>query len=91
MFIRTARTGSNQKLNIGVISPYAAQVIAIKKKLSDKYRCTYGFSVKVKTVGGFQGGEEDVMIVSTVRSNPTGEIGVLSNAKRTMVTLTRAR
>ncbi|CAI0438004.1 unnamed protein product [Linum tenue] len=84
--------GSNEKkLSIGVISPYTAQVIAIKKKLGDRYERTDGFSVKVKSVDGFQGGEEDIIIISTVRSNESGAIGFLSNAQRANVALTRAR
>ncbi|KAI9168793.1 hypothetical protein LWI28_002013 [Acer negundo] len=59
--------GSNRKLSIGVVSPYAAQVLAIKDRLGDKYESSDGFSVKVKSVDGFQGGEEDIIIISTVR------------------------
>lgn len=40
---------------------------------------------------GFQGGEEDIIIISTVRSNRDGIIGFLSNSQRTNVALTRAR
>ncbi|CAN0880600.1 TPR and ankyrin repeat-containing protein 1 [Linum grandiflorum] len=86
-------SGSNRKLSIGVISPYSAQAIAIRKKLGEKYESTStdGFSVKVKSVDGFQGGEEDVIIISTVRCNKSGAIGFLSDAQRTNVALTRAR
>uniref|UniRef100_F6HG17 UvrD-like helicase ATP-binding domain-containing protein n=1 Tax=Vitis vinifera TaxID=29760 RepID=F6HG17_VITVI len=84
-------SGSNQKLSIGVISPYAAQVVAIQDKLGQKYEKLGNFSVKVKTVDGFQGGEEDIIIICTVRSNTGGSIGFLSNPQRTNVALTRAR
>ncbi|KAG2708641.1 hypothetical protein I3760_05G201900 [Carya illinoinensis] len=89
-----AWVGSRQKLSIGVISPYAAQVAAIKDKLDKlgrKYVNTDGFAVKVKSVDGFQGGEEDIIIISTVRSNRSASIGFLSNHQRTNVALTRAR
>ncbi|CAI0438007.1 unnamed protein product [Linum tenue] len=82
---------NEKKLSIGVISPYTAQVIAIKKKLGDEYEREDGFSVKVKSVDGFQGGEEDIIIIPTVRSNESGSIGFLSNAQRTNVAITRAR
>ncbi|XP_042981759.1 uncharacterized protein LOC122311308 isoform X6 [Carya illinoinensis] len=86
-----AWVGSRQKLNIGVISPYAAQVAAIKDKLGRKYVNIDGFTVNVKSVDGFQGGEEDIIIISTVRSNRYASIGFLSNHQRTNVALTRAR
>ncbi|XP_030461792.1 uncharacterized protein LOC115681845 [Syzygium oleosum] len=83
--------GSEEDLTVGVISPYAAQVAAVQFKLGKKYENTKGFMVKVKSVDGFQGGEEDIVIISTVRSNSRGTIGFLSNTKRTNVALTRAR
>ncbi|XP_055800621.1 uncharacterized protein LOC129870064 isoform X2 [Solanum dulcamara] len=86
-----AWSSSKKKLSIGVISPYAAQVLAIKGKLGQKYDTHDGFEVKVKSVDGFQGGEEDIIIISTVRSNSAGSIGFLSSLQRTNVALTRAR
>ncbi|OMO72637.1 hypothetical protein COLO4_27520 [Corchorus olitorius] len=83
--------GSGEKLSVGIISPYAAQVVAIQDKLGGKYENIDGFGVKVKTVDGFQGGEEDIIIISTVRSNCSGAIGFISNPQRTNVALTRAR
>lgn len=74
-----------------MISPYSSQVAAICEKIGKRYERNDGFSVKVRTVDGFQGGEEDVIIVSTVRSNAGGFIGLVSDPNRTNVTLTRAR
>ncbi|KAK6146300.1 hypothetical protein DH2020_020169 [Rehmannia glutinosa] len=70
-----AWNGSNENLSIGLISPYAAQVAAIRDKLQQKYENLKGFTVKVKSVDGFQGGEEDIIIISTVRSQNGGSIG----------------
>jgi senataxin len=72
------------------VSPYNAQVRAIQEKLGKTYSNTR-FSVKVKSVDGFQGAEEDVIIISTVRSNGAGSVGFLSNLQRTNVALTRAK
>ncbi|KAI6690181.1 hypothetical protein NL676_027009 [Syzygium grande] len=82
---------SEEDLSVGVISPYGAQVAAIQHEIGKSYENIKGFTVKVRTVDGFQGGEEDVIIVSTVRSNPHGSIGFVSDTKRTNVTITRAR
>ncbi|RAL46417.1 hypothetical protein DM860_004696 [Cuscuta australis] len=84
---------SKQRVRIGCISPYKAQVFAIQQKLGKKYSADVDshFSVNVRSVDGFQGGEEDVIIISTVRSNGSGSVGFLSNFQRTNVALTRAR
>ncbi|KAI4312709.1 hypothetical protein MLD38_037509 [Melastoma candidum] len=82
---------SGRQISIGVISPYSAQVALICEKIRKKYDNNSRFSVKVRTVDGFQGGEEDVIIVSTVRSNAGGFIGFLQDPNRANVTLTRAR
>ncbi|CAN6572652.1 unnamed protein product [Malus baccata var. baccata] len=83
---------TKEKVSIGVISPYKAQVHAIQESVK-KYskNCDPQFSVSVRSVDGFQGGEEDVIIISTVRCNVKGSIGFLSNRQRANVALTRAR
>ncbi|GKC85300.1 UvrD-like helicase, ATP-binding domain, P-loop containing nucleoside triphosphate hydrolase [Tanacetum coccineum] len=82
---------SKQTLTIGVISPYAVQVVSIQEKLAHKYDKLDGFLVRVKSVDGFQGAEEDIVILSTVRSNSNGSVGLISSPQRTNVALTRAR
>nr|XP_034604797.1 probable helicase MAGATAMA 3 [Setaria viridis] len=88
LFKETVSTGS--KLSVGVVSPYNAQVRAIQEKVEKAYSRSDGFLVKVKSVDGFQGAEEDIIIISTVRSNGAGSVGFLSNLQRTNVALTRA-
>ncbi|KAK9106432.1 hypothetical protein Syun_022443 [Stephania yunnanensis] len=82
---------SKEKVSVGVISPYKAQVFALEKEIGEKYDKNNYFSIRVRSVDGFQGGEDDVIILSTVRSNGNGSVGFLSNRQRTNVALTRAR
>ncbi|KAF8651806.1 hypothetical protein HU200_063328 [Digitaria exilis] len=84
-------TKTGQRISIGVISPYSSQVSAIKDKLGKKYDTCDGFQVRVKSVDGFQGEEDDIIILSTVRSNRRGVVGFLSDNQRTNVAITRAR
>lgn len=59
--------------------------------LGRRYENLDNFGVQVKSVDGFQGGEEDVIIISTVRSNTSGNVGFISSCERTNVALTRGR
>ena len=47
--------------------------------------------LEIGTVDGFQGREKEVVVVSCVRSNPSGEIGFLAESRRMNVAITRAR
>ncbi|CAJ2652924.1 unnamed protein product [Trifolium pratense] len=87
VFMRTKK-----KVSIGIISPYNAQVYEIQKKIKQYTQVSNSdFSVSVRSVDGFQGGEEDIIIISTVRSNQSGNVGFLSNRQRANVAMTRAR
>ncbi|XP_033514673.1 uncharacterized protein [Nicotiana tomentosiformis] len=84
---------SGEKISIGIISPYNAQIAAIKENLGTKYSTDdeSDFLVDVRSVDGFQGGEKDLIIISAVRSNANRSIGFLSKSQRVNVALTRAR
>ncbi|WOL05361.1 TPR and ankyrin repeat-containing protein 1-like [Canna indica] len=82
---------SSQSLSIGIISPYSSQVNAINNRLGNKYTSCHDFDVRVKSIDGFQGEENDVIILSTVRANNKGNIGFLIDHQRANVALTRAR
>jgi superfamily I DNA and/or RNA helicase len=82
---------TRSSVRVGVVSPYKGQVRAIQEKLGRAFEMHEGFSVKVRSVDGFQGAEEDVIIFSAVRSNRTGKIGFLADLNRTNVALTRAK
>ncbi len=79
-------------ISVGIISPYKEQIELLKEKLSGFDYSAYPVSeLAVKTIDGFQGEERDVIYISLVRSNPTSEIGFLSDIRRMNVALTRAK
>ncbi|CAI8586619.1 unnamed protein product [Vicia faba] len=82
---------SKEHLSIGVVSPYAAQVVAIQNKLGQKYDKHEGFNVKVKTIDGFHDVEQDIIILSTVITDCSTSLRFISNNHTTNVALTRAR
>ncbi|XP_073359301.1 uncharacterized ATP-dependent helicase C29A10.10c-like [Aegilops tauschii subsp. strangulata] len=57
---------AGQVVSVGVICPYTAQMKAIKEKIGDVKEMR-PLVLRVNTVDGFQGSEEDVIILSTVR------------------------
>jgi DNA replication ATP-dependent helicase Dna2 len=66
---------------IGVISPFRAQVVQLRKQLQNT-------GVAVDTVERFQGGERDIVILSLVRSQGRGFV---FDEHRFNVAITRAR
>ncbi|OIW00707.1 hypothetical protein TanjilG_09676 [Lupinus angustifolius] len=82
---------SKDSVSIGIVSPYAAQVVAMKDQIGRKYDSHNGFNVNVRTIDGFQGGELDIIILSTVRTSGISSLGFISSPQRTNVALTRAR
>ena len=81
-----------EKIDIGVISPYKAQVhylrLLLKKNILLK---PYKKLITINTVDGFQGQGRDVIFISLVRSNEDGQIGFLGDLRRMNVAMTRAR
>lgn len=76
---------------IAVISPYSKQVQWIRTELATRSRNPKSHSIRVGTVDSFQGQETDLVLISTVRSNPLQELGFLRDARRLCVAITRAR
>lgn len=72
---------------IAIISPYAAQVRLLREQLAAQVEQ----GVDIGSIDGFQGRENEVVIISLVRSNADGEIGFLADTRRMNVALTRAR
>jgi hypothetical protein len=72
---------------IGVLTPYSAQVGRIERQLSD----LLDHGLEVDSVDGFQGREKEAVVFSAVRSNEACEVGFLADARRLNVAITRAR
>jgi ATP-dependent RNA/DNA helicase IGHMBP2 len=85
--------GLEKIANIGIISPYKAQVSLLQDLFDEKYADSPDLSRKVaiNTVDSFQGQERDIIYISMVRSNEKGEIGFLADTRRMNVAMTRAR
>ncbi|MEA3137384.1 MAG: hypothetical protein QOC71_1665, partial [Thermoplasmata archaeon] len=67
---------------MAVLTPYQAQREQIRRRLPD---------IEVSTVDGAQGREWDVVLYSTVRSNPQHRLGFLEDERRLNVAVTRAK
>ena len=73
--------------DIGIITPYSAQVANLSKKITqDEYR-----GLEISTVDGFQGREKEIIVLSLVRSNQKHQVGFLSDKRRLNVAITRPR
>ncbi|KAH7283021.1 hypothetical protein KP509_35G057100 [Ceratopteris richardii] len=75
-------------LDIGIITPYAAQVGLLKIMRGERKELK---DIEISTVDGFQGREKEAIIISMVRSNTKQEVGFLSDKRRMNVAVTRAR
>ena len=81
-----------ERLDVGVISPYRAQVQYLRRILKNKeFFKPYRHLISVNTVDGFQGQERDIILISLVRANDEGQIGFLRDLRRMNVAITRAR
>lgn len=69
---------------IGIITFYSAQSREIRKKYKGK-------NYRMDVVDRFQGMERNIIIVSTVRSNPKNNIGFAKEIERINVAFSRAR
>ncbi len=78
--------GGLESTEIGVITPYLAQVKRIRLLLEGE-----GIGCEVKSVDGFQGREKEVILISFVRSNLAKEIGFVKDRRRLNVAMTRAK
>ena len=75
--------------DIGIITPYNAQIDKIKSLIIKK-NIPNRNNLKISSVDGFQGGEKKFIILSNVRSNQGNNIGFLEDFRRLNVSITRA-
>ncbi len=73
---------------ITILVTYTGQLLLVKNAMRSR-QGYYG--VRVCTVDNFQGEENDIILLSFVRSNPKGEIGFLNKDNRVCVALSRAK
>ncbi len=82
----------SERLDVGIISPYRAQVQLLRQLIKKKeFFKPFRSLISVNTVDGFQGQERDIILISLVRSNEEGQIGFLRDLRRMNVAITRAR
>ncbi len=82
----------DERLDVGIISPYRAQVQYLRQLLRKKeWTKPFRTRISANTVDGFQGQERDIIVISLVRSNDDGQIGFLRDLRRMNVAITRAR
>lgn len=87
-----ARRFLDEGLDVGIISPYRAQVQHLRHLLAHEPQLKqFRHRVTINTVDGFQGQERDIVLISLVRANDRGEIGFLRDLRRMNVAITRAR
>jgi len=71
------------KKNTVILSPYNAQIDAIRKKIGKDWH--------VSTIDSMQGQEADICVISLTRSNENSELGFLKDYRRTNVAISRAK
>ncbi|KAL8181432.1 UNVERIFIED_CONTAM: hypothetical protein K2H54_001711 [Gekko kuhli] len=75
------------KSQVTILSPYHGQVVKIRTLLKEEQM----EEVAAHAVDDFQGEENDIVLLSLVRSNSRGKIGFLKDKNRLCVALSRAK
>jgi len=88
--VRSLRICGISSSSIGVISPYRNQIKHLYTYIKKELKSLKG--LEIHTVDKFQGKDKECIIVSLVRSNKNGNIGMLlKDWRRINVTFTRAK
>ncbi|GAA5866889.1 hypothetical protein JCM8547_003908 [Rhodosporidiobolus lusitaniae] len=85
-YVQTLVNANVPPTSISIISPYNSQVLLLASLVHPQYP-----EVEIGSVDSNQGRENDVVIVSLVRSNEEGEVGFLRELRRLNVSMTRPR
>ena len=82
----------DEHIDVGIISPYRAQVQYLRQLVKKRaFFKPFRSHISINTVDGFQGQERDIIMISLVRANESGQIGFLRDLRRMNVAITRAR
>ncbi|GAA5838714.1 hypothetical protein JCM11251_003270 [Rhodosporidiobolus azoricus] len=85
-YVQSLITAGVPPTSISIISPYNAQVLLLASLIQPQFP-----EVEIGSVDSNQGRENDVVMVSLVRSNDEGEVGFLRELRRLNVSMTRPR
>jgi len=88
---RTDYSHLDLKGKIGIITPYKAQLFALRQRFTEQYGEAITEEIEFNTTDAFQGRECEIIIFSCVRASPTGGIGFMTDIRRMNVGLTRAK
>lgn len=91
--ITTEMAAKKLSYDIGIITPYKAQMKVLRDKLQIKKNFK-GFSIDIGTVDSFQGSDRDIIIYDCVRSGKLknkAHIDFIADEKRLNVSLSRAK
>ncbi|HNH45899.1 MAG TPA: AAA domain-containing protein [Myxococcota bacterium] len=80
--LTSLRAGGLQNDQVGIITPYSAQLRAIHQRFP---------GIESGSVNAFQGREKEVILASFVRSNGDQEVGFVADPRRLNVSVSRAR
>merc|ERR1711920_608779 len=85
--------GGLKPTQVGVVTPYAAQVKLLRTLLARAGLPTSREKggVEINSVDGYQGREKEAIVISTVRSSSSGGLGFVADWRRANVAFTRAR
>ena len=91
--LRNEMNKNNINYDIGIITPYKAQMELLRSKLAIKKNFD-GYKIDIGTVDSFQGSDRDIIIYDCVRSGKLkqkAKIDFIAEEKRLNVSLSRAK